>query len=70
MAATPLRHARIDADLTLFELAHRAGISMGRLSMIERALIAPRTDEMTRLAVALGVSEAACFPESRESAVA
>jgi transcriptional regulator with XRE-family HTH domain len=55
VAATKLKHARIDRDLTLFDLAKLTGISPGRLSMIERALVLARPDERDRLSRVLGV---------------
>ena len=54
MPASPLKHIRIDRNLTLFDLGRRTRINPGRLSMIERGLVQPRRDETDRLAKALG----------------
>ena len=61
MPASPLKHSRIDRQLTLFALSRITAINPGRLSMIERELIQPREDEMLRLAKALGRAPADLF---------
>ena len=50
MAASVLRHVRLDADFTLLDVQQRTGISQSRLSLIERELVAARPDEQERLA--------------------
>lgn len=54
MPASPIKHARIDRNLTLFDLGRLTRINPGRLSMIERSLVTARPDEVERIAVALG----------------
>jgi transcriptional regulator with XRE-family HTH domain len=58
MPASKLRHFRIDRGETQYAIARAAGISCGRFSMIERQLVDPNADERTRIARALGTSEA------------
>ena len=53
---SPLRHARLDADLTLFDMQQRTGIPMSRLSMFERLLVEPRASDREALARVLGRS--------------
>src|SRR5262245_54004809 len=48
---------RLNAGLSQWELSRAAGISQGRYSMIERALICPTPEERTALARALGAAE-------------
>ncbi len=64
MAVSPLRHARLDAGFTLFDMQQRAGIPQSRLSLIERGLVAPRRDEQERLADVLQLQIASLFPKS------
>ena len=47
-----LRAVRKARGLTLTELAHRVGRSIGWLSQIERNLRAPGIDDLRRLAIA------------------
>lgn len=49
---TPLRQLRLAAGLSLNELARRAGINKGRLSIIERG-VPPTDEEARRLLAAL-----------------
>mgnify|MGYP001492307826 CR=1 FL=1 len=49
---TPLRQIRLAAGLTLTEVALRAGINKGRLSIIERG-VPPTDDEAHRILAAL-----------------
>ena len=65
MAVTPLKHMRIDQELTLFSLGRKTGINPGRLSMLERSLVPPREDEIRRLAAALDVDPAELFEPRR-----
>ena len=67
MALSPLRHARLDAGLTLFDVQQRAVIPQCRLSLVERGLVAPRRDEQERLADVLGREIASLFPGSGRS---
>ena len=53
MAASALKHRRIDHGLTLFDLGRKTTINPGRLSQIERRLVRPRRDEVERLSKAL-----------------
>ena len=53
MPASALRHARLDADLTLFDVQRETGIHQSRLSLIERGLVTARPDEQARVAQTL-----------------
>ena len=64
MAASPLRHARIDADFTLFDIQQRTRIPQSRLSLIERELVAARPDEQQRVAQVLRCEVERLFPSS------
>lgn len=57
-----LRLARLNDDLTLFDIQRLADIPMSRLSMLERQLIEPTDDERRRLATALNRKESELFP--------
>lgn len=61
-ATSPLRQARLLADLTLTELAHRAGLSRMTVHQIERAKRTPKLVTAQRLATALGLSMNDLFP--------
>jgi transcriptional regulator with XRE-family HTH domain len=50
MALTPLRRARLEADLTQFTVSHETGISTSRISLLERSLVEPTDEEAQRLA--------------------
>ncbi len=60
---SPLRIARLEQGLRLTDVAERAGISVGYLSMIERGLECPG-ELRDRLAGALERDVACCFPGS------
>ena len=62
MAASALRHARLDADFTLFDIQQRTRIPQSRLSLIERELIEARPDEQERVAEALQCAVERLFP--------
>ena len=62
MAASPLRHARLDAALTLFDIQQGTGIPQSRLSLIERDLVVARPDEQERVAEALQCEVERLFP--------
>lgn len=49
---------RLSRHLSQWELAHSAGLSQGRYSMIERGLIEPTEAERARLAHVLGANPA------------
>lgn len=57
---SPLRAKREAEGLRLVDVAERAGISVGYLSMIERGLVCP-TPVQERLAVALECTPAQVF---------
>jgi transcriptional regulator with XRE-family HTH domain len=64
--STRLRVERTTRGETLQRLHERTGISVGRLSMLERGL-APASDaEKQRLAEAYGMTVAELFPEKRQ----
>jgi transcriptional regulator with XRE-family HTH domain len=52
---------RMSLNLSQWELSHKAGLSQGRYSMVERGLIEPTTVERLRLASALGVKPDTLF---------
>jgi len=54
--AAQIRNWRIQAGMTLRELAEAAGTSASRLSAYENAKVAPTTDVLGRLRNALGVA--------------
>jgi transcriptional regulator with XRE-family HTH domain len=64
MAASALRHARLDAGLTLFDMQQRAKVLQSRLSLIERGLVEARPDEQERLAEVLQREIGRLFPKS------
>jgi transcriptional regulator with XRE-family HTH domain len=68
MAATQLRHLRIDRGLTQLDLGQQVGISATRLSLLERRKATPKLDELARLAEALGVPAGTVLAESDSSA--
>jgi transcriptional regulator with XRE-family HTH domain len=68
MPATPVRHARIDRNLTLHRLSTKAAVSMGRLSLIERGLEQPTPEEQRRIAKALRRAARDLFGSSAVSA--
>ena len=51
-----LKLLRLNAGLSQWELSRAAGMSQGRYSMIERALISPTAEERGALAKALSAS--------------
>lgn len=61
---TELRHLRILAGLRLYDVRHATGIAESKLSLIERALVGPSSDEATALAAAVGASPDRLFTES------
>ena len=61
MAASALKHRRIDYGLTLFALGRKTIIHPGRLSQIERRLVKPRKDDVERLSKALKTTVAELF---------
>ncbi len=62
MAASALRHARLDAGLTLFDLQQGTRIPQSRLSLIERDLVVARPDEQERVAQVLQCPVERLFP--------
>jgi transcriptional regulator with XRE-family HTH domain len=61
--STRLRVERTTRRETLQRLHERTGISVGRLSMLERGLAPPSDAEKQRLAEAYGMTVAELFPE-------
>lgn len=51
-----VRHFRIERDETQEALAHRAGITVGHLSKIERGQANPTWETLEAVAAALGLS--------------
>ena len=56
-----IRHLRLQHNLTIAEVANRAGISKGMLSKIENSLTAASLDTLEQLANALGVTLSKLF---------
>ncbi len=52
---TTILRIRLEAGLAQWQVAQQAGIRAPRLSEIERERVLPTPDELTRLALALGV---------------
>jgi transcriptional regulator with XRE-family HTH domain len=63
-----LRAARERSGLTIRQLHAATHIATGRLSMLERRLVAPHPFEMDRLSAALGAAPIELFPPDGESA--
>ena len=59
---TALRLAREALGLSIREMRAISGVSTGRLSMLERAMVKPNPSECARLASALERSVAELFP--------
>ena len=59
---TPLRAAREWRRLTLRDVRAATGIGLGRLSMIERDMVAPNASEIERLSAALQATAQQMFP--------
>lgn len=62
-----LRLARLNADLTLFDIQRLTGIPMSRLSMLERRLVKPNDDERRRLATALNRNVGELFSSNADA---
>ncbi len=63
-----IRLLRLSRHMTIWDLSKDVGISQGRLSMLERGLIEPSSDERERLATILRVPAATLFRSAvRES---
>lgn len=56
--ATTIRHLREERGITQEDLAHKAGITTGTLSKIERGLANPSWTTVERIAGALGTNVA------------
>ena len=52
---TPIKIARLEQNVPQIDVAFSTHISQSRLSLIETGRIAPRADEVQRIAAALGV---------------
>lgn len=59
MALTTLRRARLERGLTQLDVSLKAGIAPSRLSILERAIVQPTEDELTRLTAVLGLEDQA-----------
>lgn len=62
MALSPTRRARLDAELTMFDMFKKTRIQPSRLSLIERGLVEARADERDRIGKALHANTADLFP--------
>lgn len=67
MVGRRLRALRLEAGLSLTELAGQAGISVGALSQIERGVSSLRVRTLWPLATALGVDAARLLEDSADS---
>ena len=63
MPPSPLRMARLTADMTLYDLGRKAAIVESRLSLLERNLITQTWEEKERLAYALGKPVGKLWPK-------
>lgn len=59
---SPCKKARINRELTQFDVAMQTGIPQWRVSLIERGII-PNPNEMEKLASVLGRGADELFPE-------
>jgi len=62
---SPLKKERILREQTLYEVGGKAGISPGRLSLIEIDLVEPRYREMQAISRALRVAIKRVFPPTK-----
>ncbi|MGE3847047.1 MAG: helix-turn-helix domain-containing protein [Gammaproteobacteria bacterium] len=61
-----IREFRKQLDVTMAEVAHRAGLSVGMLSKIERGVSSPSLSTLTTIAAALNVPVTAFFRRYEE----
>lgn len=59
-----LRRERILRQLSLYDIRDRTGISVSKLSLIERGIDQPNAEDKIRLAKALGISVQDLFPST------
>ena len=59
---TPLRRERLLRQLSLYDIRSKTGISVSKLSLVERGIEHLNEDEKKRLARALGVRLQDLFP--------
>jgi transcriptional regulator with XRE-family HTH domain len=64
---TPLRRERVLRQMSLYDIRARTGISVSKLSLVERGIERPSEDEKRRLAKALGVQIHELFPKKETS---
>lgn len=64
---TPLRRERILRQMSLYDVRARTGMSVSKLSLVERGIERVSEDEKKRLAKALGVRLEEIFPEKETS---
>lgn len=69
-ATASLRRTRVDKGISTRELAVLAGVARSTIEGVEAGKVTPRMKSMRRIAVALGVEEAAIaeFKAARERA--
>ncbi len=60
---TALRRERILRQMTLYDVRSKTGISVSRLSLVERGIEEASEDEKRRLSRALGVQLRDLFPQ-------
>jgi len=60
---TSLRRARLLREMSLYDLRARTGISVSKLSLVERGIEQPSEEEKRRLSRALGVQLQDLFPK-------
>ena len=61
---TSLRRARLLREMSLYDLRARTGISVSKLSLVERGIEQASEEEKRRLSRALGVQLQELFPKA------
>jgi transcriptional regulator with XRE-family HTH domain len=59
---TPLRRQRLLMQMSLYDLRAKTGVSVSKLSLVERGIEQANEDEKRRLSRALGVQQQKLFP--------
>jgi len=61
-----LRKKRILSEITLYDLARKAGIAASKLSLVERGIDSAQPEEQNRLAAVLNCEVAEIFPAEKD----
>ncbi len=67
---TPLRRERILREMSLYDVRGKTGISVSKLSLLERKIELASEDEQERLAKALDAKVGDLFPKEPENKTA